>query len=202
MPPSPTVYVVDDDPAVLRGAAEIVESLGLAVKTFPSADAFLRAYRADGPACLVVDVRMPGMSGLELQRALAQRGAPLPVIVITGYADVRTAVDAMKQGALEFLEKPFRAQELCDSVQRAIRQDQEAWARRVQRDDAHCRIASLTDAEREVLRAVVAGKTNKMIAVELGLSLRAVEDRRARMMKKLQAASRAEVVALVAALER
>jgi FixJ family two-component response regulator len=195
------VYVVDDDPAVLRGAAEIVESLGLAVETFPSADAFLRAYRPGGPACLVVDVRMPGMSGLELQKELAQLGAPLPVIVITGYADVRTAVDAMKQGAWEFLEKPFRAQELRDSVQRAMRQDQEAWARRAQRDDAHRRIASLTDAEREVLHAVVAGKTNKMIAVELGLSLRAVEDRRARMMKKLQAASRAEVVALAAALE-
>jgi len=201
MPASATVYVVDDDPAILRSAVEIVESLGLAAETFTSAAAFLKAYRPTGPACLVLDVRMPGMSGLELQKELAKLGAPLPVIVITGYGDVRTAVDAMKHGALEFLEKPFRAQELCDSVQRAIRQDQEAWAHRAQRDEAHKRIATLTHAEREVLQAVVAGKTNKMVAAELGLSLRAVEDRRARMMKKLQAESRADVVALAAALD-
>jgi two-component system, LuxR family, response regulator FixJ len=193
----PTVFVVDDDPAINQAVAELVELIGLNASTYTSAIDFLEQFEPAGPACLVLDIRMPGMSGLELQRKLAETEKNLPIVVITGHADVRMAVEAMKLGAVEFLEKPFRAQELCDSIQKAIRLDEENWRRRSQQERAERTYQRLTSAERQVMELVVAGKTNKMMAEQLGLSIRAIEDRRARMMRKLGVESRAELLELV-----
>jgi len=192
-----TVFIVDDDPAVITLVTELAGAIGLRAQSWPSADAFLAAYAPTGPGCLVLDVRMPGMSGLELQKELARQGATLPIILITGHADVRMAVEAMKAGALEFFEKPFRMQDLCDKIQEAVRLDEQTWQRRRERESAESRLGSLTPAERQVMEQVVDGKTNKEIASELDLSLRAIEDRRARMMKRLQVKSRAELLRLV-----
>jgi FixJ family two-component response regulator len=192
-----TVYIVDDDPAIIRALAELVKLVGLQWKAFSSADEFLASYKADGPGCIVLDVRMPGLSGMELQRTLVNNGVTLPVIIITGHADVRMAVEAMKMGAVEFLEKPFRMQELCDNVQKAVRLDEERWLQRQQKEQADRRFEDLTEAELTVLRLVAAGKTNKAIAGELGLSVRAIEDRRSRMMKKLGVNSRGELLELL-----
>ena len=194
-----TVYIVDDDPAIIRALTELVEIIDLKAKSYTSGDEFLDAFEPDGPACLVLDVRMPGISGLELQRALADRGSSLPTIVISGHSDVRMAVDAMKAGATEFLEKPFRTQELCDNIQKAIRIDSDAWCKRRSREESARRIGSLTPAEKDVFDLVAAGKTNRAIAEELDLSIRTVEDRRARMMKKLCLQTRAELLELAAA---
>lgn len=191
-----TVFVVDDDPSIVAAITGLVDLIDLKSVSYLSARAFLAAYESTGPACLVLDIRMPGMSGLELQRHLIAKGIEIPIIVITGHGDIRMAVEAMKAGALEFLEKPFRMQELCDSVQRAVQLDSERWQLRQKRENAEERVARLTSAEREVMYCVVAGKTNKMIAAELGLSIRAIEDRRARMMKKLQVANRVELLDL------
>lgn len=200
MEAEPIVYIVDDDPAVLEAIRCLVESIHLKAETYLSADAFLKAYQRSGPGCLILDVRMPGISGLELQRRLAEIDAALPVIFVTGHADVRMAVEIMKQGAIELLQKPFRSQELCDTIQKAIRQDVENWRRRERQQDALRRVAQLTPAERAVMDLVAVGKTNQMMAHELGLSVRAIEDRRARMMKKLRVASRAELLELAAAV--
>jgi RNA polymerase sigma factor (sigma-70 family) len=192
----PTVFIVDDDPAINQTIKELVELVGLRAAIYTSARDFLEEFQRTGPGCLVLDVRMPGMSGLELQRKLAPSADRLPVIVITGHADVPMAVDAMKLGALDFLEKPFRSQELCESIQRAVHADVEHWRRREQQTLAERKLECLTSAEREVMEKVIAGKTNKSIAQELGLSIRAVEDRRARMMKKLAVKTRAELLEL------
>lgn len=192
----PTVYLVDDDPAGIKSLKRLVETIGLNVQAFSSADEFLQDYRPMGPGCMVLDVRLPGMSGLELQKEMARLGMILPTIVVTGYADVRMAVEAMKTGAMEFLEKPFRSQELCDMIHRAIEQDKQNWDRRRYQREAQERIAQLTPAEREVFDLVVEGKTNKEMAQELGLSVRAVEDRRAKMTSRLQLTSRADLVKL------
>jgi RNA polymerase sigma factor (sigma-70 family) len=194
-----TVFVVDDDPAINEAVADLVELIGLKASTYTSAAEFLDDFQPSGPACLVLDIRMPGMSGLELQRKLAEAQRSVPVVVITGHGDVRMAVEAMKLGAIEFLEKPFRAQELCDSIQKAIRVDEENWQRRQRQEQAEQTYERLTSAERQVMELVVAGKTNKMIAEELGLSVRAIEDRRARMMKKLGVETRAELLNLARA---
>jgi RNA polymerase sigma factor (sigma-70 family) len=192
----PTVFVVDDDPAINQAVTDLVEVIGLKASTYTSAIDFLEDFKPSGPACLVLDIRMPGMSGLELQKKLAAAESKVPVVVITGHGDIRMAVEAMKLGAIEFLEKPFRAQELCDSIQKAIRLDEENWRLRQRQQQADQTYARLTPAERQVMDLVVAGKTNKMIAEQLGLSVRAVEDRRARMMKKLGVESRAELLEL------
>jgi len=191
------VFIVDDDPAVIALVTELAAAIGLKAQSWSSGDAFLAAYAPSGPGCLVLDVRMPGMSGLELQKELIQRGAGLPIILITGHADVRMAVEAMKAGAFEFFEKPFRTQDLCDKIQAAVKLDKEKWQRRKEREDSENRIASLTPAEREALDLIAEGKTNREIAAELELSLRAVEDRRARMMKRLEVKSRAELLRLL-----
>jgi len=195
----PTVFVVDDDPAINEAVAELVELIGLKAATYTSATDFLEDFQPRGPACLVLDIRMPGMSGLELQRKLADAQRTVPVVVITGHGDVRMAVEAMKLGAVEFLEKPFRAQELCDSIQKAIRVDEENWRKRQRQEQVDQTYERLTSAERQVMDLVVAGKTNKLIAEELGLSVRAIEDRRARMMKKLGVTTRAELLNLTRA---
>lgn len=197
----PTVFIVDDDDAVVRSLTEVVELIGLKVKSFASGNEFLKNYKPTGPACLILDVIMPQMSGLELQKHLAAAGLALPTILISGHSDVRTAVEAMKLGAIEFLEKPFSMQELCDNIQKAIRLDEEKWRLSEQKLKADRRLENLTPAEHEVMDLVVAGKTNKIIAAELDLSIRAVEDRRARMMRKLRVKSRAELLELVMAAQ-
>jgi FixJ family two-component response regulator len=195
----PVVYVVDDDPAILRLLAELVAAIGLDVAASASAEEFLEAYHACGPGCLVLDVRVPGMSGMELQRQLAAAGSTLPIIFVTGHADVRMAVEAMERGACGFLEKPFRPQELCEKIQSAVRRDVDAWRRREEQAGAAARLARLTPAERKVADRVAAGKTNKMIAQELFLSTRTVEAHRARLMHRLGIGSRTELVGLMAA---
>jgi len=201
MESKPTVYLVDDDPAILRVLAELVELIELKAECYRSANEFLKTYKPTGPACLVLDVRMPGMSGLELQKELVKSDITLPIIMITGHGDVRMAVEAMSAGALNLLEKPFRTQELCDNIQQAIRIAEERWQHRRQREEFNSLMADLTPAEREVLDLVLAGKTNKMIAEQLGLSVRAIEDRRGRMMKKLGATNRPCLLELVAAAD-
>jgi len=194
----PTVFIVDDDEAIVKSLSDVIELIGLEVKSFTSGSQFLKAYKPSGPACLILDVIMPDMSGLELQKHMTAADITLPTIIISGHSDVRTAVESMKLGAIEFLEKPFHVQELCDNIHKAIRIDKEKWRCREQRHKADRRLENLTPAEREVMHLVVAGKTNKMIATELDLSIRAIEDRRARMMKKLRVKSRAELLELVA----
>ena len=196
---APTVFIVDDDEPIVRSLSDVIQLLGFKVKSFSSGSQFLKAYKPAGPACLILDVIMPDMSGLELQKQLFAAGVTLPTIIISGHSDVRMAVEAMKLGAIEFLEKPFRIQELCENIQKAIRLDEEKWRLRALKDKADRRLESLTPAEREVMNLVVAGKTNKEIATDLELSIRAIEDRRARMMKRLGVKSRAELLELAVA---
>lgn len=201
LPPA-TVFVVDDDDAVRSSLRLLLKSVGFPVALFPSAQEFLAAYRTEHPGCLVLDIRMPGMSGLDLQRHLSLQGAIIPVVFITGHGDVPMAVDAMQQGAFDFLQKPFRDQDLIDRVQRAFEKD--ATSRRalaeVGRIRAH--FESLTEREREVLALVTAGKANKVIAAELEVSPRTVEIHRARVMEKMEAPSLAALVRMVLDLER
>ena len=197
MSAEPTIFVVDDDAAVGRAIQSAGRLLGHPVRAFESARAFLAAY-ADEPGCVVLDIRMPGMTGLELQRKLADDGATIPVVMVSGHADVRTAVEAMTLGAVTLLEKPFRLDELLGHVRKALGKDAAERAARQQTADADARLAALTAKEREVLELIAAGKTNREMADLLGLSLRAVEDRRSRLMKKVNAGSVAELVQLLA----
>jgi two-component system, LuxR family, response regulator FixJ len=192
--PVPTVFVIDDDEAVRGSLKLLFRSIGLPVQVFASAQDFLPQYSLDAPGCLVVDVRMPGLSGLELQHALNLRGATVPVIFITGHGDIAMAVEAMQHGAFDFLAKPFRDQDLIDRVQRALQQDA---AHRL--EFGNCarireRLESLTPREREVLALVTRGKANKVMAAELGVSQRTIEIHRARVMEKMQASSLAQLV--------
>jgi FixJ family two-component response regulator len=191
------VFVVDDDYDVRASLALLLRSVGIEARCFDRAEALLAALGPDSAGCVVADVRMPGMSGLELQRELAARGLALPFIVITGHADVPMAVAAMKSGALDFLEKPFSDQALLDRVQAALRLDAARRRERGVEAAVRERLAALTPREREVMERVVAGKPNKIVARELGLSTRTVEIHRARLMEKMQARSLAELVRLV-----
>jgi FixJ family two-component response regulator len=197
-----TIFVVDDDEAVGRALTTAGKLLGHPVRAFTSAQAFLAAYDPEQPGCLVLDIRMPGMTGLELQRALADAGTPIPIVMVSGHADVRIAVEAMTLGAVTLLEKPFRLDELLAHVRRALEKDRAERGARQQSADAGARLASLTAKEREVLDLIAAGKTNREMADQLGLSVRAVEDRRARLMKKVDAKSVAELVTLLTSLDR
>lgn len=192
-----TIFVVDDDAAVGRALSSAGKLLGNPVREFASAADFLAAYTGE-PGCLVLDIRMPGMTGLELQRKLGDDGVPIPVVMISGHADVRIAVEAMTLGAVTLLEKPFRLEELLSHVRRALAKDAADRAARQSSAAADARLGSLTAKEREVLELVAAGKTNREMADLLGLSVRAVEDRRARLMKKVDAGSVAELVRLLA----
>jgi FixJ family two-component response regulator len=194
MTDEPTVYVVDDDPAVGRAVAAGAALLGCRVEAYPSPAAFLAGFDPGRPGCLVLDIRMPGMSGVELLRKLADGGGGPPVVMVSGHADVRTAVEVMTLGAVTLLEKPFGLDELLDRVREAVARDRAARAARRGESDAEARLARLTPKEREVLELVAAGRTNRDIAAALGLSLRAVEDRRARVMRKVGVASVAELV--------
>jgi FixJ family two-component response regulator len=190
-----TIYIVDDDEAIRTALQSIGALLEHRVMTFASAEAFLDANLGDTPGCLVLDVKMPGMSGLELQRRLADLGVRLPIVMISGHADVRIAVEAMTLGAVTLLEKPFGLDELLSHVRKALEKDRHA--RESDDSDAKARIAALTPKEREVLDLIAEGRTNREMAEMLGLSIRAVEDRRARLMKKVQARSVAELVRLL-----
>lgn len=198
MSAEPTIFVVDDDAAVGRALASAGKLIGHPVQSFASAAEFLSSYN-DEPGCLVLDIRMPGMTGLELQRLLLDRGVTIPVVMISGHADVRIAVEAMTLGALTLLEKPFRLDELLAHVRKALEKDRLAREEREKTANADARLAALTAKEREVLELIAAGKTNREMADTLGLSVRAVEDRRARLMKKVNANSVAELVRLLSA---
>jgi two-component system response regulator FixJ len=191
-----TVFVVDDDPAVLRSLTALVKVVFPRAEGYSSAAEFLASEPRDRPGCLVLDVAMPRMSGLELHRKLIEDKIDLPVVFVTGHANVQMAVGAMQAGAVNFLEKPFLEQELWDSIRRALELDEQNRRRRARRHRAEQRIARLTSGEREVLALILEGKLNKEIAAELGLSIRTVEDRRARLMRKTQVKSVAELVQL------
>ncbi len=173
--------------------------LGHPVRAFASAAEFLAAYNSAAPGCLVLDIKMPGMTGLELQRKLADDGVRLPVVMVSGHADVRIAVEAMTLGALTLLEKPFRLDELMGHLRTALARDAADRAAATRQDAAAARLAALTPKEREVLERIARGATNKDIAADLGLSVRAVEDRRARLMKKMDARSVADLVWVISA---
>lgn len=193
----PTVFVVDDDPYVLKGLRLLMKSVKLNVETYLSAQEFLDGYDPAQPGCLLLDLRMPGISGLELQEILQTRNIPIPIIIITGYSEVQAAVQAMKRGAVEFLEKPFNDQLLIDQVQKAIAEDAQIRQKRAEQEAVLARLALLTPRERKVMDLVIAGKLNKVIARQLGISPKTVESHRARVMKKMKVDSVAELVALV-----
>jgi two-component system, LuxR family, response regulator FixJ len=194
---SPVVFVVDDDDAVRGSLRLLLKSVGLAAQPFGSAQDFLEHYSPDQPGCLVLDVRMPGMSGLELQQQLNVRGAVIPVIFITGHGDVPMAVEAMQHGAFDFLQKPFRDQDLIDRIQRALEKDRGYRQELRKREQIRERRDSLTPREQEVLELVTSGKANKVMAADLGVSQRTVEIHRARVMEKMGAASLAQLVRMV-----
>ncbi len=194
--PKPTVFVVDDDQAVRDSLRWLLESVGHGVETFESAHEFLDSYDPNRPGCLVLDVRIPGMSGLELQETLAARAMAIPIIMITGHGDISMAVQAMKDGALDFIEKPFNDQLLLDRVQYALNEDARRRRDRAEKEVLLERVAQLTPRELEVMREVVAGHPNKVVAHTLGISVKTVEIHRARAMEKMQAGSLPELVAM------
>lgn len=194
MEPSGTVFIVDDEPEVRRSLSRLVESIGLRAEAFGTATEFLERYAVDEGGCLVADMRMPGLSGLDLQEKLVEQGALLPVIILTGHGEVPSAVRAMKLGAFDFIEKPFSTQLLLDRIQQAIEADEEARRVAAERSELAQRLARLTRREREVMERMVTGRSNRQIAEELGLSQKTVEFHRANVMQKLGADSLAETV--------
>jgi FixJ family two-component response regulator len=190
------VYVVDDDRGVRHSLGLLLNSVGIDNETYESASDFLAAFRADRACCLVADIRMPGMSGLELQRKLAERHIGIPIVFITGHGDVPMAVAAMKDGAMDFLTKPFRDQELLDRVDAALAKAELDFADRQKARAVRARFESLTPREAQVMELVVRGSANKVIAMDLGVSQRTVELHRARVMQKMAVRSLAELVRL------
>ncbi len=191
------VFVVDDDPPVRDSLALLLTVAGFPVRTFASAEAFLAAWQPHWRGCLLTDVRMPGMSGVALQQALRERGIRLPVIVMTGHGDVPLAVQAMKAGAVDFLEKPFDDAQLLERLEQCRREDLARLAKEADRARRRAALERLTPRERQVLDCLLAGKPNKIIAAELGISPRTVEVHRARVMEKLGVHSLPELVRLV-----
>lgn len=188
------IHIVDDDEAVRSALALLMKSVGLTARTYASADELLGGLDADRAGCLLVDVRMPGMSGLELQEELVARGIRLPVIVMTGHGDVSMAVRAMKSGASDFIEKPFKNQELLDRITQCVAKSDQLHKDQQRQTQAATRLALLSEREREVMNLLVAGKLNKQIAAELNISIRTVEAHRAKVMDKLEANSLPDVV--------
>jgi len=191
---TPTAYVVDDDESIRTLWRWLMESNGIAVQTFATADQFIRAYRVGEPGCLVLDLRLPGMSGLELQQYLTQQGIEIPVVFVTGHGDVPAAVTALKGGAVDFIEKPFSYKAVIAVIRKGFERDAEIRERRARCREIATRFALLTDRERDVLRGVADGKLNKIIAADLGISMKTVEFHRARLMEKMAVASVAELV--------
>ena len=201
----PMVYIIDDDEAVRDALRMLLDSVGLANILYPSAQEFLQSHleknirRLSG--CIIMDIRMPGMSGMECQQSLQALGCGIPIIFVTGHGDVPMAVEAMKRGAMEFLQKPFREQELLDCIQRALQKNQLLQQASISAQQINLRIQSLTPREEEVMRKVISGHANKVIAIELHLSQRTIEIHRANVMEKMRAKSLPELVRLVVALE-
>lgn len=190
----PTVFIVDDDPAIRFAMQALMDSVNIEHEIFASGDEFLENADDHRAGCLVLDIRMPGLGGLELQEELLKRGSTLPIIFITGHGDVPMAVDAMQKGAVDFIQKPFRDQDLLDRIREALKTDQERREEQQKHAEVAERLARLTNREREVFDLVVTGKPNKVIAYELGVSQRTVEIHRARVMEKMQARSLADLV--------
>ena len=194
MSDGPIVYVVDDDPSFRKAVSRLLRTAGLEVETLASAQEFLDHPMVDRPSCLVLDVRMPGPSGIDLQAALQEARRDLPIVFMTGHGDVSTSVRAMKGGAVDFLEKPFRAAELLACVQRGLARSRQSRAERAERTTVERRFATLTSRERDVLRLVVTGLLNKQIAGELGIAEKTVKIHRGQVMQKMEAGSVAELV--------
>ncbi|HZM36831.1 MAG TPA: response regulator [Burkholderiales bacterium] len=195
--PGPFAYVVDDDESMRTLWQWLMESRGIAARTYATAAAFLESYRDEGTACLVLDLQLPDMSGLDLQRRLGEMGVDIPVVFVTGHGDVPAAVSALKGGAVDFIEKPFDYRLAVRTVERAFERDRENRERRARRRALDSRLSSLTEREREVMSRVVDGRPNKAIAQELDISVKTVEVHRAKVMEKLGAESVAELVQLM-----
>ena len=191
---TPTVFIVDDDPAIRFAMQALMDSVNLRHEIFGSGDEFLEQISEEHAGCLVLDIRMPGLGGLELQEELIKRGNTLPIIFITGHGDVPMAVEAMQKGAVDFIQKPFRDQDLLDRISEGLKTDRERRQEQQEHAEVEERIARLTNREREVFDLVVTGKPNKVIAYELGVSQRTVEIHRARVMEKMRARSLADLV--------
>jgi len=195
------VFAVDDDPSVRSSLKFLLSTVGLQAETFDSADSFLRKKLPDVPSCLVLDVRLPGLSGLEFQRELAARNIPIPIVFLTGHGDIPMSVRAMKAGAVEFLTKPFRDQDLLDAVRAALDRDRARREQEKKVADLRRRFDSLTSREQEVVSMVVAGMLNKQIAAELGTAESTVKVQRSRAMEKMQAESLADLIKMIQKLQ-